>query len=113
MLLACSLACLTELSPTSEYASEATEFLKDLIAGKVLVGNIEYKDRKKNVFYLSVGDPETKVHVNQEMVRNGLARPENRKEKHLLPLVNTLRDCEAEARETNVGMWQYGDFDDE
>jgi len=90
-----------------EFGREAAIFLRDLVWGKPMVANVEYRDG--GALFLSVGDRESQVHVNAALLRAGLARVENIRNKSLQALLDKLREEETKARRAHVCLWQYGD----
>lgn len=68
----CNLAYLHTPALNEDCGREAAEYLKELIWGKPMMANIEYRDG--NRMFVSIGDPVTHVHVNASLVRAGLAR---------------------------------------
>lgn len=90
-----------------DYGPEAAEYLKELVWGKTVVANIEYRDDNK--LYLSLGERETGVHVNGALVKAGLAKVEKLRGKHLQPVLDKLREEEDVARKAHLGIYAYGD----
>ena len=95
-----------------DYGQDAAMLLRDLVLGKTLLANVEYKDGNK--LFLSLLDNETHEFVNGAVVRAGLARVENVRSRHVNPMVERLRDEEDKARSAHSFIWEYGDpgFDD-
>jgi len=96
-----------------EYGTDAAIFLRDLVAGKPMMANLEYKDADR--FFLSLVDRESQVFVNAALLRAGLARVEKVRGKHVQPLIEKLKEEEDKARSAHLYIWEYGDpgFDDE
>jgi len=95
-----------------EYGQDAAMFLRDMVLGKTLLAHVEYRDNAK--LFLSLGDRDTQVMVNRAIVREGLARVENVRSRHVQPLIEKLREEEDKARADHSFIWEYGDpgFDD-
>ena len=68
----CNLAYLQTPALSADCGQEAAEYLRELVWGKPMMANIEYRDG--NRMFVSIGDPVTHVHVNASLVRAGLAR---------------------------------------
>jgi len=88
-----------------EYGHEAAEFLKELVEGKTMMANIEFKDG--NTLYLNLGDRESQVHVNAAIVRAGLARVE--RVRGAKDTMAKLKAEEEKARISHNYIWEYGD----
>lgn len=95
-----------------DYGQDAAMLLRDLVLGKTLLANVEYRDNNK--LFLSLLDKETHEFVNGALVRAGLARVENVRSRHVQPLLERLREEEDKARSAHSFIWEYGDpgFDD-
>jgi staphylococcal nuclease domain-containing protein 1 len=95
-----------------DYGQDAALFLRDLVLGKTLFANVEYRDDNK--LFLNLLDRESSVWVNGALVRAGLARVENVRSRHVQPLLEKLREEEDKARSAHSFIWEYGDpgFDD-
>jgi len=94
-------------SLNDEFGHEAALFLKEMVWGKPMMANVEFRDG--DVLYLSLGDRESQVHVNAALLRAGLGRVEKVRGRFLQPLLEKLREEENKARSAHVYMWQYGD----
>jgi len=90
-----------------DFGEEAAQFLREMVLGKTVMANVEFKDG--NVFYLSLGDRESGVHVNAALLRQGLARVERVRGKYLQPLIEKLKEEESQARAHHSCIWEYGD----
>lgn len=99
----------------ADYGPEAAQFLKELVEGKTMMANTEYRDSHSGALYLSLGDRESQVHVNAALVRAGLAKVKRPREYMSKPkaavdqLVNKLREEETQAKTNHSCMWEYGD----
>jgi staphylococcal nuclease domain-containing protein 1 len=107
------LAYIKTPSLEEEYGTDAAVFLRDLVAGKPMMANLEYKDTDR--VFLSLVDRESQVFVNAALLRAGLARVERVRGKHVQPLIEKLKEEEDKARSAHLYIWEYGDpgFDDE
>jgi len=95
-----------------DYGHEAAEFFRDLVWGKTMMANVEYREnarRDNEILHLSLGDRESQVHVNAALVRAGLARVERARSRHLQPMIEKLREEEQKARQNHSYIWEYGD----
>eukprot|EP01116_Phalansterium_solitarium_P001294 TRINITY_DN1108_c0_g1_i1.p1 TRINITY_DN1108_c0_g1~~TRINITY_DN1108_c0_g1_i1.p1 ORF type:complete len:918 (+),score=421.64 TRINITY_DN1108_c0_g1_i1:113-2866(+) len=90
-----------------DFGPESAEYLKELVWGKTVVANVEY--RVDETLFLSLGDRESGVHINGALVKAGLARVEKLRGKHLQPVLDKLREEEDVARKAHVNLWTYGD----
>eukprot|EP01118_Nematostelium_gracile_P011636 TRINITY_DN4159_c0_g1_i1.p1 TRINITY_DN4159_c0_g1~~TRINITY_DN4159_c0_g1_i1.p1 ORF type:complete len:963 (-),score=390.78 TRINITY_DN4159_c0_g1_i1:111-2999(-) len=94
--------------PTDEdNALEAGEYLRELVWNKPVVAQIERENN--GVLQLSLGDKESQVHVNGAIIRAGLGRVEKVRGGYNGELVNKLREEEKSARQSHLGIWEYGD----
>jgi len=90
-----------------EYGTEAALLLRDLVNGKTLLANVEYRDAGR--MYLSLGDRDSQVHVNAALVRGGLAKVERVRNRSVHQLVEKLKEEEEKARQAHAYIWEYGD----
>jgi len=90
-----------------DFGKEAAEFLKDLVWGKTMMANIERRDG--NTVYLSLGDRDSKVHVNAALLRAGLAKVERVRGEQFREMMDKLKEEENKARSSHAGIWEYGD----
>jgi len=88
-----------------EYGQEAAEFFKDLVEGKTMMANVEFRDG--NTIYLSLGDRDSQTYVNTAIVRAGLARVE--RVRGAKDIMKKLKDEEDQARNSHSYIWEYGD----
>jgi len=103
------LAYILPPSLDEDYGQEAAEFLKELVWGKTMMANVEYRGSDNNKLYLSLGDRESQVHVNAALLRAGLARVERLRGKHLQAMYEKLKEEEDKARANHSYIWEYGD----
>jgi len=92
----------------SDYGLEAAELLRDLVYGKEMLANVEYRDAEGRAF-LSLGDKDNQVHVNAALLRAGLARVERVRGKSQSQLIAKLKEEEEKARSSHSCIWEYGD----
>jgi len=90
-----------------EYGTEAAVLLRDLVNGKTLLANVEYRDGGR--MYLSLGDRDSQVHVTAALVRGGLAKVERVRNRSVHQLVEKLKEEEEKARQDHAYIWEYGD----
>jgi staphylococcal nuclease domain-containing protein 1 len=91
-----------------DWGQEAAEFLKELVWGKTMMANVEYRGDNGKL-YLSLGDRESQVHVNAALLRAGLARVERLRGRHLQAMYEKLKEEEDKARANHSYIWEYGD----
>lgn len=94
-----------------EFGREAVEFLRELVWGKTMMANIERKERllEGTRFHLSLGDRESQVLVNAALLRAGLAKVDRVRGEQYREMLEKLRDEESKARQSHLGIWEYGD----
>jgi len=96
-----------------DYGQEAAIFLRDMVMGKTMVANLEYKDGSR--WFLSLGDRESQVMVNAAILRAGLGRVDyDKRQRHAHALIEKLKEEEDKAKKSHAYIWEYGDpgFDD-
>jgi len=110
----CFLAFIQAPKLEDDFGQEAADFLKDLVWNKKMIANLEYRDSEGRM-YLSCGDEHSRLHVNAELVKRGLARVNKRDVKYHRAghLVGKLLEEEQQARKLHLYIWQYGDIPDE
>jgi len=94
----------------SDFGPDSLDYLKEMVLGKRMMANVEFRDSGR--LYLSLGDPDSNVHVNAAMIRAGLARLDRRHRRYSSPLFIKLRDEEEKAKSSRAGLWLYGDAPD-
>eukprot|EP01114_Cavostelium_apophysatum_P017323 TRINITY_DN511_c0_g1_i1.p1 TRINITY_DN511_c0_g1~~TRINITY_DN511_c0_g1_i1.p1 ORF type:complete len:1076 (-),score=417.04 TRINITY_DN511_c0_g1_i1:108-3335(-) len=104
---------------SDDYGTEAAEFVRDLVEGKTMMANIEYRDDNGHI-YLSLGDRDSGVHVNAALVRAGLAlvkKPRGvqftKGRKEIDQIIAKLKEEESVAKTSRTNMWEYGDPGDD
>eukprot|EP01119_Soliformovum_irregulare_P017136 TRINITY_DN503_c0_g1_i1.p1 TRINITY_DN503_c0_g1~~TRINITY_DN503_c0_g1_i1.p1 ORF type:complete len:1125 (-),score=402.34 TRINITY_DN503_c0_g1_i1:64-3297(-) len=104
----CFLSSINVPGIDDDFGREAAEFFKELVWGKTVDANLDYKEgRDVETLHLSLST-ENDMHVNAAMLHNGLARCSLRRDDES-EIAKTLRDEEVKARQQHVGLWRYGD----
>ena len=106
----CRLAHLIVDEPSSEDGEEAALLLGDAAWGKTVVARVE--DRASGVLLVTLFDAAQSC-VNEKLVAAGLARVEKGVARRAEPLVAALREHEAAAKKGHIGMWRYGDIEED
>jgi len=90
---------------------EAAEYLRDLVWGKTMIANVEYRENVPNGtrLHLTLGDRDSYVHVSAALLRAGLAKVERLKGKQYQDILAKLREEEDKAKSSHLGIWEYGD----
>jgi len=95
-----------------KYKKEALEYLRDFSEGNELMARHEYTIG--NRIYLTVLDENTKSNLNSDLLRNGLAFLEGRKEIIENPLfekqIILLSKDEEDSKRDRVYLWEDGDI---
>lgn len=104
-----------------DYGQEAAELLRDLVDGKTLMAQDEYKDLNSTDYYLSLLDGQ--LDLAATLVQEGLARvskPKGRdftflQRKTVDGIITNLKKEEKLAKDSRTNIWEYGDVgsDDE
>jgi len=97
-----------------DFGKDAAVFFRDLVWGKKMLANVEYRDNEGRM-YMSIGDAQSRVHVNAALVNAGLARVNKRyvKYQRATHLVEKLLEEEQQAHKLHLNIWQYGDIPDD
>jgi staphylococcal nuclease domain-containing protein 1 len=110
-----------QLPTAPDYLNEAIGFIYDITDGKQLVGSFDFVDTKENLSWITIFDPKSEeadkvtASVNREVMLNGNAmvprklRPWERT-RAFEPVLKSLKEAEAKAKEDRLGMWEYGDL---
>jgi len=107
----CRLAYLIVSSPDDEADGlDAATALGDAAWGKPMLARVE--DRAAGVLLVTLFD-DKQVNVNESLVKEGLARVEKKPPKRAAPLVKGLYEKELVAKTSHIGMWRYGDVEEE
>eukprot|EP00002_Diphylleia_rotans_P002819 TRINITY_DN1181_c0_g1_i6.p1 TRINITY_DN1181_c0_g1~~TRINITY_DN1181_c0_g1_i6.p1 ORF type:complete len:883 (+),score=226.48 TRINITY_DN1181_c0_g1_i6:92-2740(+) len=94
-----------------ELNEEATKLVEELTYNKVLVACIEEKKADRSIT-VSLYDPETKASVSGELVRHGLAKVIESRNKRFENVIGQLRTNQDYAKSKRYGIWRYGDAPD-
>jgi len=107
----CRLAYLVANPPDDGAEGEdAAHALSEAAWGKRMRARIE--DRDAGVLLVTLLD-ESKGSVNEDMVLQGLLKVTKKVDKRAMPLVKVLQEkCES-AKTRRLGIWKYGDVDDD
>jgi staphylococcal nuclease domain-containing protein 1 len=107
----CSLAgCVSSFR--SEYKDESTEEFARSCFQQEFSARVDLRD-KSNKLHLSLMEEDSKQTINERLVAAGLLRVVERPERGLKDgLLKTLRAAEQTARESFLGVWEYGDVSD-
>lgn len=107
----CKLAYLIVSSPDDEADGlEAATALGDAAWGKPMLARVE--DRAAGVLLITLFD-DANQNVNESLVKEGLARVEKKPPKRAAVLVKGLYEKELVAKTSHIGMWRYGDVEEE
>jgi staphylococcal nuclease domain-containing protein 1 len=107
----CSLAGLVS-SFREEWKEAATEVFGQMCFAKEFLARVELKD-KNNRLHLSLLTDDSKLSVNEQLVRAGHLRVHERPERGLkASLMDALKAGEAVAKASYLGVWEYGDVSD-
>lgn len=108
--------------PTSpDYLGDAIHYLYELTDGKQLVASFDYVDSKEGVSYVTLYDGKPQAggdsseSINRSVVREGHALVARKlkaweRSKVFEPVLKSLKEAEAEAKEGRRGIWEYGDI---
>jgi len=102
---------------TADFGDDAAVLFKELVWGKTLLANFQHIEgpRDDSVFYVILGDEETTVTINGELVTQGLASVEPKRK---VPgsindkVYEQLQHQEQSARSSNLRIWVYGALPD-
>ncbi|KAL1500074.1 hypothetical protein AB1Y20_012749 [Prymnesium parvum] len=107
----CRLAYLIVSPPDDEAdGAEAVSALGGMAWGKPMLARVE--DRDAGVLLVTLFD-EAQTNVNEKLVQDGLARVQKKTPKRAAPLVKGLYELELVAKTSHLGMWRYGDIEEE
>ncbi|CAM1501840.1 Fc.00g038240.m01.CDS01 [Cosmosporella sp. VM-42] len=110
-----------QLPTGADYFADAIGFIAELTEGKKLVGSFDFVDNKENVSYITLYDtknnelPGPNDSINKEVVASGYGMvPQKLKawerSKAFEPYLKHLKEVESQAKESRLGMWEYGDI---
>ena len=106
----CYLALVKVPSLTQDYGDIAASYLTELIEGKTLLAQIEYRNLENNTFFMSLADIENKIHINKAMVLSGLALVKKVNRKQCEKLLEQLLEEQEKARKERRNQWSLGDI---
>jgi staphylococcal nuclease domain-containing protein 1 len=101
---------------TAHYLDDAVAFISQQTDGRQLVANVDFIS--DGTLYITLMSPGSNLEqtVNAEVIREGLAMvPRKLKawEKAAGDTVTRLKTLEEEAKEGRLGMWEYGELDED
>ncbi|KAK4124915.1 hypothetical protein N657DRAFT_339207 [Parathielavia appendiculata] len=110
-----------QLPAAPDYLSDAINYLYEQTEGKRLVGCFDYVDGKEGISYVTLYDPKAEgagkvtESVNRKIVLDGHALVARKlkaweRSKVFEPVLKSLREAEAEAKDARRGIWEYGDI---
>ncbi|KAH6628494.1 hypothetical protein F5144DRAFT_491997 [Chaetomium tenue] len=108
-----------QLPASPDYLGDAINYLYELTEGKQLVACFDYVDNKEGVTYVTLYNrkPEgaSTESINRQVVLDGHALVARKlkaweRSKVFEPVLKSLREAEAEAKEGRRGIWEYGDI---
>ncbi|KAL2023555.1 hypothetical protein VTK56DRAFT_2163 [Thermocarpiscus australiensis] len=110
-----------QLPASPDYLSDAINYLYELTDGKRLVGCFDYVDNKEGLSYVTIFDPKAEgsdrvtESINRKLVLDGHALVARKlkaweRSKVFEPVLKSLREAEAEAKNARRGIWEYGDI---
>ena len=110
-----------QLPTGADYFADAIAFIAELTEGRRLVGSFDFVDNKEGVSYITLYDtknnelPGPNDSINKEVVASGYGMvPQKLKawerSKAFEPYLKHLKEVEAQAKESRLGMWEYGDI---
>ncbi|KJZ75864.1 hypothetical protein HIM_04688 [Hirsutella minnesotensis 3608] len=111
-----------QLPTGADYYEDAMGFIAELTEGKRLVGSFDLVDNKENVSYVTLYDPKANGElpglndsINKEVVASGYGMVPKKlkaweRSKAFEPYLKHLREVESQAKQSRLGMWEYGDI---
>jgi staphylococcal nuclease domain-containing protein 1 len=110
-----------QLPASPDYLGDAIHYLYELTEGKRLVGSFDYVDTKEGISYVTIFDPNSEgsnkitESINRKIVLEGHALVARKlkaweRSKVFEPVLKSLREAEAEAKNERRGIWEYGDI---
>lgn len=110
--LECRLAHLVA-NPATDGADgeDAAIALSSAAWGKPMLARVE--ERSGDVLMVTLFDDANKQNINESLVADGLLRVSKGNEKRAAPLLRALREKEESARRGRMGMWRFGDIDED
>ena len=108
----CRLAYLIVSTPDDEADGlDAATALGEAAWGKPMLARVE--DREASGVLLVILFDDKQQNVNDSLVKEGLARVEKKQPKRAATLVKGLYEKELVAKTSHLGMWRYGDIEEE
>lgn len=109
------------LGPESEYHAEAIDRFRTLCEGRKLVANIDHKEG--SLVHLRLMDPtdpaaqhDPLACINADLVREGVAAIDRKNCRYLAAyphLVKKLQEAVAGAKRDRLGMFEFGDVEED
>lgn len=109
------------LGPESEYYAEAIDRFRQMAEGRKLIANVDHKEG--NLLHLRLIDPndpnvssDPLSSINVDLVREGLAAVDRKNCKYLShygAFAKRLQQAVAEAKGQRLGMFEYGDVEED
>ena len=109
------------VDPNSEYYQEAIDRFRNLCEGRKLVANVDY--REGQTLHLRLIDPsdpnaaqDPLACINADLVREGLASPDKKGCRYfgVYPaVVKKLQDALSGAKADRLGMFEFGDVEED
>jgi staphylococcal nuclease domain-containing protein 1 len=109
------------VNPDSEYYPEAIDRFHSLCEGRKLIANIDH--REGNILHLRLMDPADPASaqnplacINADLLREGLATIDRKNCKYLGAYPNVVRqlqDCLAAGKRERLGMFEFGDIEED
>ena len=109
------------VAPESEYFNEAIDRFRSLCEGRKLIANIDH--REGSLLHLRLIDPsdsnaaeDPNSCVNVDLVREGLASADRKGCRYLQAyptMGKRLREAAAGAKADRLGMYEFGDIDED
>jgi staphylococcal nuclease domain-containing protein 1 len=101
---------------TAHYLEDAVSFISQQTDGRQLVASVDFIS--EGTLYLTLMGPDSSLEqsINAEVIREGLAMvPRKLKswEKAASETLTRLKKLEEEAKAGRLGMWEYGELDED
>jgi len=110
-----NLAFVRGIPLSDDLGEDAAEELRELVWGKTLSANVEWKaaDESNNKnsegeLFVSLYD-EDHTYINAEIIRAGLGRVDKVRGRQYTSQLDALKEAENDAKKAHVALWQYGD----
>ncbi|KAF7559495.1 hypothetical protein G7046_g4655 [Stylonectria norvegica] len=111
-----------QLPTGADYFADAVDFIASLTEGRRLVGSFDTVDNKEGVSYITLYDtkssndlPGPNDSINKEVVASGYGMVPTKlkpweRSKVFESYLKHLKEVESQAKESRLGMWEYGDI---